>query len=82
MKLMILSATQSQLLDATSLEVETSVGSFVILENHAPLLLILKANRPLTFYKKDHAQAETMLLPYGGILKVTRTQATVLIQEN
>ena len=82
MKLTIFSSTQSQEYDMSYLEVETSVGNFVILEGHAPLLLLLSPGKPIIFCQKDTPETfERLPISYGGILKVTRTQATLLMNE-
>ncbi len=82
MKLTIFSSTQSQEYDMSYLEVETSVGNFVILEGHAPLLLLLSVGKPIIFCQKDTPETfERLPLAHGGILKITRTHATVIMNE-
>ncbi len=73
MKLLIFSSIATREYDITYLEVETSVGNFVILEGHAPLLLILKAQEPIIFSRITSPEShEKEILPHGGILKVER----------
>jgi F0F1-type ATP synthase epsilon subunit len=80
MKLTIFSSTQSQEYDINYLEVDTLVGNFVILEGHEPLVLLLPPGKPIIFCQKDTPDAfERLPLPDGGILKVTRTQSTLII---
>ncbi len=82
MKLAIFSSTQSHEYDMSYLEVETSVGNFVILEGHAPILLLLSAGKPVVFCQKDAPETfERFPLLHGGILKVTRTHATIIMNE-
>lgn len=82
MKLTIFSSAQSQEYDMSYLEVETSVGNFVILEGHEPLLLLLSCDKPIIFCQKDTPETfERLPLAKGGILKVTRAQATIFINE-
>jgi F0F1-type ATP synthase epsilon subunit len=82
MKLNIFSSTESHEYDINYLEVETSVGNFVILEGHEPLLLLLSADKPIIFCQKDAPETfERFPLNYGGILKVTRTHATLIVNE-
>ncbi len=82
MKLTIFSSTQTQKYDINYLEVETSAGNFVILDGHAPLLLFLKPQQPIIF-SRTHApdSKEKQTLVHGGILKITRTGATVITNE-
>jgi F0F1-type ATP synthase epsilon subunit len=82
MKLTIFSSTQSHEYNMSYLEVETSVGNFVILEGHAPTLLMLSPGKPVIFCQKDSPETfERLPLAHGGILKVTRTEATLIINE-
>ncbi len=61
------------------LEVETSLGNFVIQDGHAPLLLILKPNQEIIFSFYD-GTIEKQMIP-GGILEITRSDATLLLNE-
>lgn len=80
MKLTISSSTESREYDIAYLEVETSVGNFVILPGHAPLLLILQADKPIIFCRSESPESfEKELLKNGGILKVNRSEATLII---
>jgi F0F1-type ATP synthase epsilon subunit len=82
MKLTIYSSTQTQEYDIHYLEVETSAGNFVILEGHAPLVLVLKPLQPLIFSRTTSPEShEKQQLPHGGLLKVTRTDITLIINE-
>ncbi len=82
MKLIIFSSTQSHEYQASYLEVETSAGNFVILEGHSPLLLLLSVDRPIIFCQKDTPETfERLTLKHGGILKVERSQATIISNE-
>ncbi|MBY0109663.1 MAG: hypothetical protein K2X90_00980 [Candidatus Babeliaceae bacterium] len=82
MKLNIFSTTRVLEYDISYLEVDTSVGNFVILEGHAPLLLLLSSGKPIIFCKKDSTETFEQLIPaHGGILKVTRWQATIIMNE-
>lgn len=82
MKLTIFSSTQTQEYNINYLEVETSAGNFVILEGHAPIVLLLKPQQPIIFSRTNASDSqEKQTIPHGGILKVTRTDATVIINE-
>ena len=61
------------------LEVETSLGNFVIQSGHAPLILIVKAHHEIIFCLKNEI-IEKQIVP-GGILEITRTHATLLLNE-
>ncbi len=82
MKLNIFSTTQSFEYEINYLEVDTSIGNFVILEGHAPLLLLLSSGKPIIFCQNDSPETfERLILANGGILKVTRSQATIIMNE-
>ena len=61
------------------LEVETSLGNFVIEPGHAPLILILKPDHEIIFCLENET-VETQIVT-GGILEITRTHATLLLNE-
>jgi F0F1-type ATP synthase epsilon subunit len=61
------------------LEVEATVGNFVIQDGHAPLLLILKPDQEIIF-SLHNGIIEKYLIP-GGILEITRSDATLLLNE-
>ena len=82
MRLKIYSPTQQQEYEIVYLEVETSMGNFVILEGHAPLILMLTAGRPVTFCQQATPESfERFAATHGGILKVTRTDATLILND-
>ena len=61
------------------LEVETSLGNFVIQDGHAPLILILKPDHEIIFSLYDKT-IQKYMIP-GGILEITRTDAVLLLNE-
>ena len=80
MELHIISPTSTNKLSIEWLEVETPKGSFVIQHGHAPLLLILAHNKPITFVKTGSNKHES--IPVGsGILESDRTQITIIMQD-
>lgn len=82
MKLTILSSTESYQYDVSYLEVETSVGNFVILEGHAPLLLLIAPKKPVTYCTFENPESlERLTAMHGGILQVNRSQATLILNQ-
>lgn len=63
--------------DIAWLEVNTPTGNFVMQRGHAPMILILSPNKPL-IYCLQNGKEESTTIP-GGILHITREQATVVL---
>lgn len=63
--------------DVAWLEVNTAEGNFVMQRGHAPMILILSPNKPL-IYCLQNGSEESTTIP-GGILHITREQATVIV---
>ena len=79
MKLTITSSLESREYTIAYLEVETSVGNFVILDNHEPIALILKAAEPIIFCRAASPESqETEMLKHGGILTINHNKALLL----
>ncbi len=82
MKFSIFTLSQSQELDITNLEVETTVGNFVFLEGHAPILLLLKPQEPIIFSTtKSPDSREKQFLKSGGILRITHQEIILITNE-
>lgn len=82
MKFSIFSLSRSQELDITYLEVETTIGNFVFLEGHAPILLLLKPQEPIIFSTtKSPDSREKQFLKNGGILRIINQEAILIISE-
>jgi len=79
MQLTILSPTTKKELSIAWIDVQTTVGNFVIQRGHVPTLLIVAAHQPLTICLANGKQ-ETFDTP-GGILEITRTKALLLLNE-
>ena len=79
MNLTLLGPAQKTVYSILWLEVETSLGNFVIQEGHAPILLILKPNTDILI-SLTNGHSERIGIP-GGILEVTRTDALLLLNE-
>ena len=60
------------------LEANTSKGNFIIQPDHIPTTLMLSPGKELV-YCFQTGKHETITLEKGGILNVTRTEATVLL---
>ena len=78
MKLTILSPLSEKIYDVQMIEAFTADGSYTILDQHAPVLLILVPEKPFEFTTAYNKATESLNLPYGGILKITRDSAILL----
>ena len=79
MKFTLLSPTEKKQYAIAWIEVNTPIGNFVIQQNHAPTILMVKAHEPITFCLRNGKQ-ETFLSS-GGILEITRTSAVLLLND-
>lgn len=79
MELQIISPKAQQSFSIVWLEAQTPRGSFVIQPGHAPTILLLSPNEPITFMLKN---GKRQSLPIGrGILETSRTSITVIMHE-
>ena len=62
------------------LEIETTVGNFVIQPGSAPTVLLLKSGHPTTFCLKNGKQ-ETIDIKAGGLVEITRQGAMIILNE-
>lgn len=79
MDLHIISPKKNERFSINWIEVNSSVGNMVIQENHAPLLLILKENSPLTFSLSSGESYSMNIIK--GVLLVKQTHITLLVHE-
>lgn len=79
MILTILSPKEKKTFTISWIEVETSVGNFVIQKDHVPTILIVLAHQPITI-ALSNGKKETFTSA-GGILDVQRTSAQLLLYE-
>ena len=79
MKFSLIGPDLKKTYDILWLEVETSLGNFVIQSGHAPLILIVKPQHEIIFCLENET-VEKQIVP-GGILEITRTHATLLLNE-
>jgi F0F1-type ATP synthase epsilon subunit len=77
MKLFMVSLDDKKSFDIAWLEVNTPTGNFVMQRGHAPMILILSPNKPLIYCLQNGQQESTTI--QGGILHITREQATVVL---
>ncbi|HEX2978439.1 MAG TPA: hypothetical protein VHO47_04945 [Candidatus Babeliales bacterium] len=75
----IISPREKKELAISWLEVNTPNGNFIIQRGHAPMIVLVSPNQPLTVCLKNGKQ-ETFCTP-GGILEITRTAAFLLLNE-
>ncbi len=78
MELTIISPTQKTVVSIAWLEVNTTVGNFVIQPGHASTLLILAEHKAITYCLASGKQ-ESTVIP-GGIVEITPTTATIVMQ--
>ena len=78
MELTIMSAASSEKHTIVWLEVNTPTGNLVIQDHHAPLITLVNKDEEISYCFKT-GKKNTLLLPHGGILKVTRTQVLILV---
>jgi F0F1-type ATP synthase epsilon subunit len=76
MELHIISSESTLMFRVVWVEVNTSVGNFVIQPGHVPTVLLLEPNQAVKF-RLDNGKQEAVLIK-DGILEVTRTAATVI----
>lgn len=77
MELVVITPTYKTTLAIAWIEIETTVGNFVIQPGHAPTVLILQPNNLLT-YCLTNGKQET-ITAQGGIVEITRTSALVIL---
>lgn len=78
MKLTVVSTTNKQSFDVAWLEVNSSAGNFVMQRGHAPMILVLVSHQPL-IYCLQNGKQESILIEGGGILHITRQEATIIL---
>jgi len=77
MKLRIISPQTDQTFDVAWVDVNTHVGNFVILKNHAPMLATISEGEEISFCLQNGKQ-ET-ITPEGGTVEVARKMVTLLL---
>lgn len=77
MKLNIFRPNEKKIVDIQWIDIQTSVGSFVIQPKHAPMILTLKDNTEVS-YKLVSGSLETEKVNYG-IAHINRDFVTLLI---
>lgn len=60
------------------IEVNTPNGNLIIQKHHAPLITLLKKQQEVIYCFKT-GKKSNLILPHGGILKVTRTHVLLLM---
>ncbi|MFC1843134.1 hypothetical protein ACFLYU_05755 [Candidatus Dependentiae bacterium] len=78
MKLKIISPETEQDFEVAWVDVQTHVGNFVILKDHAPMVATLVAQEPITFCLQNGKQ-ET-ITPEGGTVEVFRKEIVLLLR--
>lgn len=78
MQLKIMSTSTCEEHTIIWIEVNTPTGNLVIQDNHAPLITLVSKHQDIIYCFKT-GKKNTLTLPHGGILKITRTEALLLI---
>lgn len=76
MDLTVIGPTTKNTYSINWLEVETSLGNFVIQHGHAPMILLLLPNKDVTIFLTS-GKVETFRVD-GGILEVNRHTALLI----
>lgn len=79
MNFTVIGPTTKKLYSVNWIEVETSLGNFVIQHGHAPMMLVLLPNRDVTIFLTS-GKVETFHI-YGGLLEIDRERALLIINE-
>jgi F0F1-type ATP synthase epsilon subunit len=77
MKLTLLKPYDKKEMRISWLEVNSSAGNYVLTSGHAPMILALKENSPIT-YCLTNGKQETETIS-GGILRIDRDEATIVL---
>ena len=78
MELTIIGPGHKTVVSIAWLEVNTTIGNFVIQPGHAPTILILDANKAITYCLASGKQ-ESVTIP-AGIVEITPIAATIVVQ--
>ena len=79
MNVRILRPYETQEIKVAWLEVNTSVGNFVLQRGHAPMILVLSENKPLSYCLQSGKQ-ERHIIP-SGILKIDREHVIIVLNK-
>lgn len=60
------------------IEINTPTGNLVIQDHHAPVITLVNKQEDVIYCFKT-GKKNTLVLPHGGILKVTRTTALLIV---
>lgn len=77
MKLEIVSSDAHNIYQVAWLELNTPVGNFIIQQGHAPMILSLTPDKPITFRLKTGKQQT--INANNGMAKITRESTTLMI---
>lgn len=77
--LIVASPEHRQEIPITWLEINTPSGNFVILPGHAPMIITLTPNAPVTYCLSSGHQKSIDVV--GGIAHITRTEVTLLLPQ-
>ncbi|HEV2601478.1 MAG TPA: hypothetical protein VGT41_04215 [Candidatus Babeliales bacterium] len=78
MQLIIITPEEKKMYDISWLECNSPAGNFVILPDHAPTVLTLTPEEPITFCLTT-GKIESVT-PQQGIINITRTSITALLK--
>jgi len=79
MKLHIVSTIEEKTLDVAWFEINTPAGNFVVHRGHAPMIITLSENQPLTI--RLRSGKEEVISVQSGVAEINRTESTVILGE-
>jgi len=80
MNVQIIRPTGKKKIAVSWIEVETSVGNFVIQRGHAPMILALSEKKPIKILLMSGKQ-QNIEISSGGILEIQRESLKLLLNE-
>lgn len=78
MELILISPTSKKTYQVSWVEIDTTVGNFVIKPTHAPMVLILASHSTTSFELLSNQKQESLPIS-GGIAHITPTHTTLLL---
>lgn len=72
-----MSPTKKTTTSVAWLEIDTTVGNFVIQPGHAPTVLVLEKDKAVT-YRLSNGKQESVIIP-AGIIEITPSAATIIM---
>ena len=77
MELVIISPTKKTITSVAWLEIDTTVGNFVIQPGHAPTVRVLDKEKAIT-YRLTNVKQESVIIS-AGIVEISPSTATIIM---